>query len=70
VPAVSLSIRAGSEFLELYAVYLAFFGGIWIWARLRRRDGWGEAKLLYEDLPEGVADLGIHELSWRQHVPE
>ena len=70
VPAVSLSIRAGSEFLELYAVYLAFFGGIWIWARLRRRDGWGEAKLLYEDLPEGVTDLGIHELSWRQHVPE
>ena len=35
-----------------------------------RRDGWGEAKLLYEDLPEGVTDLGIHELSWREHAAE
>ena len=24
-----------------------------------RKDGWGDAKLLYEDAPEGVQDLGI-----------
>jgi hypothetical protein len=68
VPVLSLWVRVGSEFIELFAVYLVFFGGIWIWARIRRRDGWGEAKLLYEDLPEGVPDLGIHELSWRGHA--
>jgi len=68
VPALSLSVRAGSEFIELFAVYLAFFGGIWIGARKRRREGWGDAKLLYEDLPEGVPDLGIHELTWRGYA--
>ena len=70
VPLLSLWVRAGSEFIELFGVYLAFFGGIWIWARVRRRDGWGDARLLYEDLPEGVPDLGIHELTWRGYAPE
>jgi hypothetical protein len=70
VPVISLWVRAGSEFIELFPVYLVFFGGIWIWARMRRRDGWGDAKLLYEDAPEGVQDLGIHELTWRGHAVE
>ncbi|PYT27741.1 MAG: hypothetical protein DMG57_17260 [Acidobacteria bacterium] len=66
VPLLSLMIRAGSEFTGLFPFYLAFFGGIWVWTRKRRRDGWGEAGMLYEDLPSGVPDLGIKEMSWRQ----
>ena len=67
VPLLSLAIRAGSEFTELFPFYLAFFGGVWFCARKRRREGWGEAALMYEDLPSGVPDLGIKELSWLGH---
>ena len=39
------------------------FGGLWIWLRRRRREGWGEAKLIYEEVPAVVTDLGIREVT-------
>ena len=48
-------------------VFLLYFTdvrrAVWIWARRRRRDGWGEAKLIYEDPREAVTDLGIKDLA-------
>jgi predicted permease len=64
VPLLSLIVRAGSEFPELFPAFFAFFCGLWLWARHNRREGWGEAKLLYEDLPAGVPDLGIKDMGW------
>lgn len=36
----------------------AMFGGLWIWLRRRRRKGWGQAKLIYEDTPRVVTEPG------------
>jgi len=64
VPAVSVLIAVGSQVLFLFPIYLGMFGALWIWLRRRRREGWGEAKLIYEDLPAVVTDLGIKELTY------
>jgi hypothetical protein len=44
---------------EIWAPFAIFIAGIAIWLRVRRRDGWGEGKLQYEDLSDGIPDLGI-----------
>ena len=49
----------------LFPLYLVNFGAIWIWLRRQRREGWGEAKLIYEDVPEVVTDLGIKDITYR-----
>jgi hypothetical protein len=64
VPILSVMIAAAGEFWFLFPFYLLNFGGIWIWMRRLRREGWGEAKLIYEDLPTAVTDLGIHQLTY------
>jgi putative ABC transport system permease protein len=64
VPGFSVFIGASSQFPPLFFVFAPFLGGIWLWARKRRRDGWGQDPLLYEELPEGVPDLGITEMAW------
>jgi len=64
VPMLSVMIAAASEIPFLFPVYLLNFGGLWIWLRKQRREGWGEARLLYEDLPAVVTDLGIKELTY------
>ena len=64
VPIVSLMIAIASQIWFLYPVYLASFGGIWIGLRRRRSEGWGEAKLIYEDAPAVVTDLGLKELTY------
>jgi len=68
VPMVSVMIgtaaHAGGMLPGLYLGYLANFGVIWFFARRRRRDGWGEARILYEDLPRVVYDLGIKEMTY------
>jgi putative ABC transport system permease protein len=64
VPLLSVMIAVASQVAFLFVVYLAIFGGLWIWLRRRRREGWGEAKLMYEDLPAVVTDLGIKELTY------
>jgi hypothetical protein len=64
VPILSVMIAVASQVSFLFPVYLAIFGGLWIWQRRRRREGWGQAKLIYEDSPEIVTDLGIKELTY------
>ena len=39
-------------------MYLVCFTFDYVWARKLRRDGWGESKLTYEDLPAVPTDLG------------
>jgi hypothetical protein len=64
VPILSVMIATSSQVWFLFPFYLLDFGGIWIWLRRMRREGWGEAKLYYEDLPAVVTDLGIKELTY------
>jgi hypothetical protein len=64
VPIISLLIATASQVWFVYPFYLLNFAGLYIWLRRRRREGWGEAKLLYEDLPAIVTDLGIKELTY------
>ena len=64
VPILSVMIAASSRVWFLFPFYLANFAGIYIWVRRMRREGWGEAKLIYEDLPAVVTDLGIKELTY------
>ena len=61
---IASAANAGGRLPGLYLGYLAFFAAVWWIARRRRREGWGEAPLLYEDLPQVVFDLGIREMSW------
>ena len=64
VPILSVMIAVASQVSFLFPVYLAIFGGLWIWLRRRRREGWGEAKLIYEDSSGVATDLGIKELTY------
>lgn len=59
VPLVSMIITAVSQYFEVFLGYGPFFAGIWWFFRHRRREGWGEAKILYEELPRVVASLGL-----------
>jgi hypothetical protein len=63
-PVLSLMVAAASEFWFLFPIYFVNFAGIWIWMRVLRRDGWGEAKLLYEDQPATVTSLGIKDMTY------
>ena len=64
VPIVSVVIATASQVWFVYPFYLLNFAAIYIWLRRQRREGWGEAKLIYEDLPAVVTDLGIKELTY------
>ena len=64
VPALAIVVRAGAEFNGLFLIYGPIFAAIWMWARRRRLEGWGESVLLYEDVPGDMPNLGIRELTW------
>ena len=64
MPLVSFMVAAAAQVYFLFPFYLADFLFIWIWARRIRREGWGEAMLLYEDRPVTVTDLGIKEMTY------
>ena len=64
LPLLSRIVAATSQLTEVFLIYLVFFAGAWLWARKQRREGWGEAKLIYEDRQDLVADLGIKEMSY------
>jgi len=64
VPILSVLTAVGNQALFLFPIYLAMFAALWIWQRRRRREGWGEAKLIYEDQLAVVTDLGIKELTY------
>ncbi len=58
IPIVSVMIAAAAEIPFLYPIYLVWFTFDFLWARRLRREGWGDSKLLYEDLPDAY-DLGL-----------
>jgi putative ABC transport system permease protein len=64
VPMLTVIIAIGCKIVPIFPFYFAMFTALWIWLRARRREGWGEAKLLYEDGPAVVTDLGIKELTY------
>jgi len=59
IPIVSFMIAAAAQIPFLYPIYLIWFTFDYVWARKLRRDGWGDSKLLYEDLPGEVLNLGL-----------
>ena len=63
-PILSLVVAVSSMVPAIYAIYLLNIGAYWFWFHRRRLEGWGEARLLYEDLPAVVTDLGIKELTY------
>lgn len=64
VPILSYMIAVASMAVFLFPIYFGIFGALWIWLRKQRREGWGEAKLIYDDLSGVVTDLGIKELTY------
>ena len=58
-PVLSILIATVSRLTSLFIFYAVAFAGFWLWMRRRRREGWGEARLIYEDDPEALADLGL-----------
>jgi predicted permease len=64
VPLHAQFIAGASHMPVVFFLYAAPFVAAWLWARRRRREGWGEAKLIYEDPQEAVADLGIKDLAY------
>uniref|UniRef100_Q01QQ3 Uncharacterized protein n=1 Tax=Solibacter usitatus (strain Ellin6076) TaxID=234267 RepID=Q01QQ3_SOLUE len=70
MPILSGMIAASSVFAPLFPFYLVDFGAIWLWLRRQRRDGWGEARLIYEDVPAVVTDLGIKDIGYGAAEPK
>jgi predicted permease len=62
VPLLARFVAAVAQMPVVFAFYSPVFLGVWLWARRRRRDGWGETPLIYEDTGAVVADLGIREM--------
>ena len=58
-PALSILIAAASNLTGLFLFLVAGFTALWLWTRRQRRQGWGEATLIYEDNPDALADLGL-----------
>jgi hypothetical protein len=65
VPVLARIIAAMSRLSGSFLITALIFGGSWLWARRSRLEGWGEAHLIYEDLPDAPPSLGIHEMSRR-----
>jgi hypothetical protein len=59
VPALSILIASMAQMKEVFWYAVVALGAAWLWLRARRREGWGESKLQYEDLPAVVTDLGL-----------
>lgn len=70
VPVLTIIIATASRMTEPFLICLGVFGAFWIWARRFRRDGWGESRMIYEDVPEAMPDLGIKELTYGGHGPD
>ena len=61
VPAVFFLIAVSARTLTVTLPLAALFGAIWLWMRARRREGWGEATLLFETESRTVQSLGLSE---------
>jgi hypothetical protein len=58
-PALSIIIATLSQLTATFLLGLTIFLTAWLRARYLRRQGWGEARLIWEDVPEALADLGL-----------
>jgi hypothetical protein len=58
-PALSIIIATLSQLTVTFLFGLTLFLAAWLRARYLRRQGWGEARLIWEDVPEALADLGL-----------
>ena len=65
VPLLARLVGGLTGMWEVFAVYFPLAIAGYVWLRKRRRFGWGQAPLLYEDRGDAVADLGIREMSYR-----
>ena len=63
VPMLARAVASLAQMPMVFVFYLPVFVGIWLWSRHRRRDGWGEAPLIYEDTHDAPPDLGIRDFS-------
>jgi hypothetical protein len=68
VPLVAVMAAAGSAYAPIFPLSGTLFGAAWWKARSLRREGWGEARLMWEDTSTGMTDLGVHEMSYRDTV--
>lgn len=59
VPMLTIIISTASRLGAVFLIYLGMFGAVWFGLRRFRRDGWGEAPILYEDLPDALPNLGL-----------
>jgi hypothetical protein len=62
VPVLSIVIATVSQITEIWVCFGAFIGGIGIWLRISRREGWCEGNLIYDDSSDAVPDLGIRDI--------
>jgi hypothetical protein len=58
-PPLAVLIAAYSQLPATFAIIGLAFAAAWLWMRHLRRQGWGEARLIYEDSPDAMADLGL-----------
>jgi ABC-type multidrug transport system ATPase subunit len=50
--------RRISQLPATFAFLVSIFAAAWLRMRYLRRQGWGEASLIYEESPDAMADLG------------
>ena len=62
VPMLSMYIAAAGKSAILFWILFPMAALAWIKLHLSRREGWGEAQMLYEDTGDDVLDIGIREM--------
>lgn len=58
-PPLAVLIASFSQLPATFVFLVSIFAVAWLRIRYLRRQGWGEAKLIYEDTPDAMADLGL-----------
>ena len=62
VPVLSLYIGACGKAAILFWILFAMVAPFWLKLHRGRKEGWGDAAMMYEDTGEAVLRLGIHEM--------
>jgi hypothetical protein len=62
VPVLSIYIAAAGKSAILFWILFPMLAGLWYKLHQGRREGWGEAQLMYEDKTDAILDLGISEM--------
>jgi hypothetical protein len=64
VPIVAVMCAMGAQYGGLFGFFGLLFGVAWWKARSLRQEGWGDARMMWEDT-SALTELGIHEMSYR-----